>query len=412
MSRRVWGSYVLLTVLLAATVVGCAPRPAPTPIPQREFPTLAPFEPGAEPTITPMSDPTPTATPLPDPTPVDPVVPTPPDDKAQRVEVEVTDMELKVGEIIPGEVVVVLRGNMPETCIRIIDVRQQVRGELITLSLVAIRPPDVLCAQVLTPFEVTTMLSLEGLQPGSYTVRANGVEAELILGEAFLSAPREDIDMLPTGNLAPVDEIQVNLLESLPGQASVTIRGTMPDACTKVNSFSQQVSENTIYLRVYAERPADRMCAQVLTPYQETLLLNLSKVTPGEYMLDVNGITQTLTLEPDMLGVPREPREPTDEVVTGRAAVDSVEVVEVGEASATIVVRGNLPDGCTEIADHVQAVQGHIIRIELYTERPADQFCTEALVPFDEEIMLDLRGLEKGQYVVDVNGVRAELVIP
>ncbi len=415
MSRRVLCSYVVLAVLFTATMIGCAPRPAPTPVPERQFPTLAPFEPEAEPVIPLLPDPTPTVAPLPDPTPVDPTVPAP--EKARpeevEVEVEVTDIELHVDDTA-AKVLVELRGNLPETCIHIVDVKQRVRGEVITLLVVAVRPPDVLCAQVLTPFEITTMLSLEGLAPGRYMVRANGAEAELMLDKALLEP--KDVDMLPTDNLAPVDEVQVNLMESLPVQASVTIRGVMPDACTKVDHFSRRVSADTIYMRVYVSRPADRMCAQVLTPYEETLPLALVELTPGEYVLDVNGITQTLALDAGMLGMPpgdpRDPDAPREELVTGRAAVDSVDIVEVGEISATIVVRGNLPDGCTRLADHVQAVQGRIIRVELYTERPADQFCTEALVPFDQEIMLDLRGLEEGQYVVEVNGVKAELVIP
>jgi hypothetical protein len=409
MSRRVLCSYVVLAVLFAATMVGCAPRPVPTPVPEHPFPTLAPFEPQVAPIVT--------ATPQP--TPPEPTVPAPPVDKdtdeEQPVEVDVTDIDLRIDETVPDEVLVVLRGNLPETCIRIVDVKQRVRRDLITLSVVAVRPPDVLCAQALTPFEITTMLSLEGLAPGRYVVRANGAEAELNLDEAALHSPKE-IDTPSADNLAPIDEVQVNLMESLPVQASVTIRGVMPDACTKVDHFSQRVSDDTIYQQVYVSRPADRMCAQVLTPYEETLPLDLSELTAGEYVLDVNGMTQTLTLEPDMLGAPhRDPRDPDeqkDEVVTGRAAVDSVEVVEIGEVSATIVVRGNLADGCTRIADHVQAVQGHIIRVELYTERPADQFCTQALVPFDQEIVIDLRGLEEGEYLLDVNGVKAELVIP
>lgn len=408
MSRRVLYSYVVLAVLLIATMIGCVPRPVPTPVPEHQLPTLAPFEPQVAPIVTPT----------PQPTPSEPTVPAPPVEKEideeQPVDVDVTDIELRVDETVPGEVLVVLRGNLPETCIRIVDVKQRVRGDVITLSVMAVRPPDVLCAQVLTPFEITTMLSLEGLAPGRYAVRANGAEAELNLDEALLYSPK-DTDMPSADNLAPVDEVQVNLIESLPVQASVTIRGVMPDACTKVDHFHQRVSADTIYLWVYVSCPADRMCAQVLTPYEETLPLDLSELTAGEYVLDVNGITQTLTLEPDMLSVPQrdpgDPDEPKDGVITGRAAVDSIEVVDVGEVSATIVVRGNLADGCTRLADHVQAVQGHIIRVELYTERPADQFCTEALVPFDQEIVIDLRGLEKGEYLIDVNGVKAELVV-
>ncbi len=73
------------------------------------------------------------------------------------------------------------------------------------------------------------------------------------------------------------------------------------------------------------------------------------------------------------------------------------------------VVRGNLPDGCTEVSHSTQAVEGDQIRITLFTRRPADLMCTQALVPFEESIPVDTSGLADGRYTVEVNGVRAPL---
>ncbi|MCE8425978.1 MAG: hypothetical protein J5U17_09410 [Candidatus Methanoperedens sp.] len=40
----------------------------------------------------------------------------------------------------------------------------------------------------------------------------------------------------------------------------------------------------------------------------------------------------------------------------------------------------------------------------IFTVRPADTFCTEAIVPFQEVISLDVYGLKAGIYIVDING--------
>ncbi len=179
--------------------------------------------------------------------------------------------------------------------------------------------------------------------------------------------------------------------------------------------FAQRTSDGTIYLVVYATRPEGRLCAEVLTPYETTIPLELHEVGAGDWTVDVNGITKTLSLPSALLVTPppaNSPAGPTREVISGKAAVDSLEIGETSAVSATLIVRGTLPDGCTQIADHVQAVQGNTLRIELYTARPADQICTQALVPFEERIALDLAGLERGRYTVEVNGVRTALVIP
>mgnify|MGYP000431804379 CR=1 FL=1 len=101
----------------------------------------------------------------------------------------------------------------------------------------------------------------------------------------------------------------------------------------------------------------------------------------------------------------------TGDVIIGEANVESVDVLimESYPVQVRAVVRGNLPDGCTEISHSTQAVEGATIRIALFTKRPADLMCTQALVPYEESIPVDIAGLPAGRYTVEVNGVRAVL---
>lgn len=83
--------------------------------------------------------------------------------------------------------------------------------------------------------------------------------------------------------------------------------------------------------------------------------------------------------------------------------VDSVEVEE-RSGSYYAVVRGNHPDACSTTGDIEQEVGDETITITIYTDRPADEICAQILTPFEEEIELDTRRLEQGQYTLDVNG--------
>ena len=69
------------------------------------------------------------------------------------------------------------------------------------------------------------------------------------------------------------------------------------------------------------------------------------------------------------------------------------------------VLKGNFPDGCTTIQDHEVIHDGNIINIKIFTKRPVDAFCTEALVPFEYTVPLDVYGLTEGEYFVKAYNV-------
>ncbi len=96
-------------------------------------------------------------------------------------------------------------------------------------------------------------------------------------------------------------------------------------------------------------------------------------------------------------------------VITGVAPVSSVDValMESFPLQAQAVVTGDLPDGCTELDGYTQGLDGNTISVTLTTTRPADMDCTQALVPFETVVPLDILGLYAGTYTVMVNGVAA-----
>jgi inhibitor of cysteine peptidase len=98
-----------------------------------------------------------------------------------------------------------------------------------------------------------------------------------------------------------------------------------------------------------------------------------------------------------------------DEYTYGSATVEEIDIriLESFPVQVHVTARGYLPDGCTVINENATNVQreGNTFNVYLETMRPKEAICTEALVPFEQNIPLDVYGLERGTYIVNVNGV-------
>jgi hypothetical protein len=101
--------------------------------------------------------------------------------------------------------------------------------------------------------------------------------------------------------------------------------------------------------------------------------------------------------------------EPTPKDASGRAAVDRIEILllESFPVQVHVVAHGYLADGCTQIGMATQRKDLHTntFWVEVTTARDPDAACTQATVPFEELIVLDVYGLPAGTYTVNVNGV-------
>ncbi len=89
----------------------------------------------------------------------------------------------------------------------------------------------------------------------------------------------------PTGNPTYMDTVEV---EERGGEYYAIVAGHYPDACSTTSDIVQEVEGNTLHLTIYSTRPEDMMCAQVLTPFTEEILLDTEGLEPGEYTVIVN----------------------------------------------------------------------------------------------------------------------------
>jgi inhibitor of cysteine peptidase len=112
----------------------------------------------------------------------------------------------------------------------------------------------------------------------------------------------------------------------------------------------------------------------------------------------------------------RKDKNQQEEYEIGMAMIDKVEVVlkESFPVGVDVLVNGNLPDGCTSLGDAKQSLVGNTFSIKLETRKlkDGDVMCTQALVPFEENISLEnVVGISAGEYTVDVNGVKKTFVM-
>ncbi len=56
---------------------------------------------------------------------------------------------------------------------------------------------------------------------------------------------------------------------------------------------------DTFFVTITTSRPADAVCAQVMTPFAEVVALDVVGLKTGVYTVDVNGVRDTFELQMD-----------------------------------------------------------------------------------------------------------------
>ena len=118
------------------------------------------------------------------------------------------------------------------------------------------------------------------------------------------SSPTPDPDVPTPGGemvvgLAGVESIEILILESFPVQVRAHVQGALSDACTRIGEVTQKRDGNTFEITITTARPKDLMCAQVITPFEESIALDVAGLKAGTYTVNVNGVSEQFTLATD-----------------------------------------------------------------------------------------------------------------
>jgi hypothetical protein len=214
----------------------------------------------------------------------------------------VDSIDLLMLESFPVQVNAVIRGNLPDPCVEIVQVNPQREGNAFTLAFITRRTGEI-CPEVLQPFEETVPLDVYGLPAGTYTVTAGEVSATFDLTIDNILADTTEFPGQGAGNqgemitgLATVTGVEVLNTQSYPPAVQINIRGYLPDPCTQISRISERWEGNTIYLTVETSRPPDVMCAQVIAEFEQGYLLR-NVPGRGTYTLVVNEVVTQFTIQ-------------------------------------------------------------------------------------------------------------------
>jgi hypothetical protein len=98
-----------------------------------------------------------------------------------------------------------------------------------------------------------------------------------------------------TATPAMVDSVAVEQRDS---HSYAVVAGNYPDACSRISGVQQDVEGSTINITLMTDRPADLMCATMLSPFTVDILLATGGLMPQEYTVTVNdGASATLSLQ-------------------------------------------------------------------------------------------------------------------
>ena len=110
--------------------------------------------------------------------------------------------------------------------------------------------------------------------------------------------PTEEGGEVITGE-AQIEALDILILESFPVQVHVTVTGYLGDGCTELGDITQTREGNTFVITITTTRPAEAICTQQLVGFEQNIPLDVAGLPAGTYTVDVNGFTDTFTLDVD-----------------------------------------------------------------------------------------------------------------
>jgi inhibitor of cysteine peptidase len=161
-------------------------------------------------------------------------------------------------------------------------------------------------------------------------------------------------------DLAPVESVEVMILESFPVQVRLLVAGNLPDGCTELDDWTVTRDDDTFSVTLPTTRTEDAMCTQALVPYEVTIPLDVAGLAAGTYTVDVNGVTAQFTLDVDNV----LPEEPVGETLPAAESARLALSQALGTTDIEIVSTEPVewPNACLGAAD-------------------ADEMCAEVITP-------------------------------
>jgi len=101
-------------------------------------------------------------------------------------------------------------------------------------------------------------------------------------------------------SLATVESLEVQVMESLPLQISVSVTGYTPTPCNELLTPAVFYKDNSFTVALaHSELGPAESCIAVIEPFTTTVPLQVAGLKAGSYQVSVNGVKTEFTLQVD-----------------------------------------------------------------------------------------------------------------
>ena len=103
--------------------------------------------------------------------------------------------------------------------------------------------------------------------------------------------------------------LEIVITDSFPVQVVAIVCGELPDACTIIDSVSQELENRMFAVSLTTRRPVDEVCVLAVTPFEASIPLAVLGLEAGVYSVSVGGVSEIFRLAEDNVVKVRDPKE-------------------------------------------------------------------------------------------------------
>ncbi|MGE5124392.1 MAG: hypothetical protein ACM3H7_07730, partial [Acidobacteriaceae bacterium] len=203
----------------------------------------------------------------------------------QQVFLDLANSFLAITTTQPSQVNAILKGDLPDACHQLrVGVAESGQASRISLDVYSLTDSSVKCTAMLQPF--TASIPLGTYPADRYTVTANGQKlAEVSMD--FAPQPGDE-QLIHDEVVLDISNSQLITSAAQPIQASIVLKGSLPDACHQLRVTVTQPDENdVINLEAYSVARPDAICTANLRPFEAPVLLG--SYSSGHFIIYING---------------------------------------------------------------------------------------------------------------------------
>jgi PBP1b-binding outer membrane lipoprotein LpoB len=209
---------------------------------------------------------------------------------------------------------------------------------------------------------------------------------------------------------ATIETIEINVRGEVPKQVQVKILGNLPDSCTKIHDINTERTNSSFQIDIITLRTTGVECTEELSDFEERVSLPVNNLPAGKYSVTVEGANSK-----------SGSFEFTEDNVLSASGMQSnatikdfvIEMVDDNPDTVKVTIIGSLKDPCTELEGTEYELEETTFTIIVKTAREAHTMCnSQAEVPIEEVIELDISGLSAGEYSVESQEISRTFEIP